>query len=552
MNAKRLALATILSVGSVLILLGSLNRPFPLAQAQTSGSEIGRLGDATAVDIYSGVGITTTGKASGTDHSLGSSYRRQKTSGGSYSPLVVHSPSAAGVANGDFENGRDGSWGEFSTHDWELVVNTTVVTNTAPAHSGIWEAWLGGDDDDTSYITQSVIISAESPILSFWQWIASEDACGYDWAGVVVNSDTAISYTLCSDVNTYGWVIRTVDLSAYAGQTVGLQFRAETDSSLNSNLFIDDVALGALAPDITVSLSALTTTLNSGQVTTRTLTIGNVGYADLTWNLTESPGVEWLSELPTSGAVISSNSTDVSVIFNATGQLGGVHTSTLHLASNDPDTPMVNVPVTLTVSNSIYLPCVAKNYCSGPLFFDDFTNPNSGWGAWESPEWKFGGLNGEFQIILKNTDSWFWDTPSLVLPSDYVMEVDVRHATTNLGNYGLMFGVRYSGNDPVELYQFIVSPSSQEYFLEKYNNDTWTTLIDWTYDSRINYGMATNHLGVRRVGTSISVEVNSYWLETVYDGDFTSAGRDGGLKVFSYGSAPVDMRFDNFLVTCPQ
>ena len=45
--------------------------------------------------------------------------------------------------------------------------------------------------------------------------------------------------------NTGGWVTHSVNLSAYAGQTVALQIRVETDSSLNSNLFVDDVAMMA-------------------------------------------------------------------------------------------------------------------------------------------------------------------------------------------------------------------------------------------------------------------------------------------------------------------
>ena len=47
---------------------------------------------------------------------------------------------------------------------------------------------------------------------------------------------------LCSSNNTGGWVQKSINLSAYAGQTVTLQIRAATDGSLNSNWFIDDVS----------------------------------------------------------------------------------------------------------------------------------------------------------------------------------------------------------------------------------------------------------------------------------------------------------------------
>jgi bacillopeptidase F (M6 metalloprotease family) len=71
--------------------------------------------------------------------------------------------------------------------------------------------------------------------------------CGFDFGGVLVNNTTVDQFDLCGAADTNGWVQRSVDLSAYAGQNVALQIRVETDSSLNSNLFIDDVALSAAA-----------------------------------------------------------------------------------------------------------------------------------------------------------------------------------------------------------------------------------------------------------------------------------------------------------------
>jgi hypothetical protein len=74
-------------------------------------------------------------------------------------------------------------------------------------------------------------------------WIASEDYCGYDFGGVMVDNTVVDQFDLCSNTDTSGWVRRTVDLGAYAGQNVALQIRAETDDLYNSNLFVDDVAL---------------------------------------------------------------------------------------------------------------------------------------------------------------------------------------------------------------------------------------------------------------------------------------------------------------------
>ena len=109
-------------------------------------------------------------------------------------------------------------------------------------HGGSWAAWLGGEFDDISYVQQSVGVSAGTPYLAYWHWIASADACGYDYGGVLVNGTVVDVYTLCTTSSTGGWVKHVVNLSAYAGQIVTLQIRVEADSSGNSNLFVDDVA----------------------------------------------------------------------------------------------------------------------------------------------------------------------------------------------------------------------------------------------------------------------------------------------------------------------
>lgn len=150
------------------------------------------------------------------------------------------------VVNPGFEQGRNAGWQEYSTHGLAVIMNSGFPTGVS-AHGGQWLTWLGGADDEISYIRQNVTIPTNAPILSYWAWIASADACGYDFGGVMVNSNVVNVFNLCQSTATGGWVRRTVNLSAYAGQTVWLQLRVETDGSLNSNLFIDDVSFTNVA-----------------------------------------------------------------------------------------------------------------------------------------------------------------------------------------------------------------------------------------------------------------------------------------------------------------
>ncbi len=143
------------------------------------------------------------------------------------------------LLNGDFEEGPD-IWDEFSTHGWDVVIHEddSVVT----AHGGNWLAWLGGEYSDTSYVLQTITISSGTPYLHYWYYIASEDVFSFDYFRLKVDSSTVLTVDLCDSNNTGGWVEGVVDLSGYTGNSRVLKFEVTTDSSLNSNFFLDDVS----------------------------------------------------------------------------------------------------------------------------------------------------------------------------------------------------------------------------------------------------------------------------------------------------------------------
>jgi YD repeat-containing protein len=150
-----------------------------------------------------------------------------------------------GILNSDFESGST-SWQEYSLLGWQVILSNTGLP--VPPYGGNYAVWLGGDDGEISYIQQQVTISSTAPYLVYWHWISSSDVCGYDFGGVMINGSAFDIYNLCSANNSGGWVTHSVDLRGYAGQSVTLQFRVETDLTGNSNLFIDDVSLQASAP----------------------------------------------------------------------------------------------------------------------------------------------------------------------------------------------------------------------------------------------------------------------------------------------------------------
>jgi hypothetical protein len=201
-----------------------------------------------AAPAYSGAGTSTpiSGKEPGTYFYRVKAINSWGSGGWSHAQSVTVGPSGpTGVINGDFEDGPTG-WTEYSKHGWDLIV--TKFPKGVTPHSGSWAVWLGGDYNDISFVQQQVTVPPGSPYLAYWHWVASADVCGFDFGGVIVNgSEVVDQYNLCQSENTGGWVRHTVNLNAYAGQSISLQIRVETDESRNSNLFVDDVSFQASA-----------------------------------------------------------------------------------------------------------------------------------------------------------------------------------------------------------------------------------------------------------------------------------------------------------------
>lgn len=196
--------------------------------------------------VYTGPGTSwnASGKTPGTYYYRAKASNSRGDSGWSVTRSTVVATPSSTLVNGNFESGPTG-WTEYSDHGWDLIV--TSFPGTITPHGGSWAVWLGGEYDDVSYIQQQVTVPPATPYLGYWHWIASADVCGFDFASVRINGGAVSTYDLCSSVNTGGWVKRVINLGAYAGQSVTLQFRVSTDSSDNSNLFIDDVAFQATA-----------------------------------------------------------------------------------------------------------------------------------------------------------------------------------------------------------------------------------------------------------------------------------------------------------------
>jgi M6 family metalloprotease-like protein len=155
-------------------------------------------------------------------------------------PVVVSAPTATGtIPNGNFEAGH-ADWQEYSYNGWELIMPYDTYFPVSP-HGGRWLAWLGSALDERSVIQQQVFVSPATPYLEWYQRETSDEgSCTHDYAFVSVNGHDQYTRILCGD--DIAWFRSFINLSDYAGTTITLEFRVETNASLSSSWFIDDVA----------------------------------------------------------------------------------------------------------------------------------------------------------------------------------------------------------------------------------------------------------------------------------------------------------------------
>jgi hypothetical protein len=156
--------------------------------------------------------------------------------------------------NANFESGRNVGWSESSTGGYDIVTNAGLPMTP---HSGSWLAWLGGDDNEISTLSQSVNVPASVPpfyLRYYYQVRSSETICDpQNWADaalIYINNVSQGGYVLCTSSHGTQWVFGglNVNLASYAGQTINVRFEVQTDSSLSSSFFLDDVSFSTTPP----------------------------------------------------------------------------------------------------------------------------------------------------------------------------------------------------------------------------------------------------------------------------------------------------------------
>jgi subtilase family serine protease len=202
----------------------------------------------TATGLPAGLTISTSGLISGTP-----------TTAGTYSVTATAKDSAGATGSTTFTwtittSGGGGCTGQLlgnpgfeSSGSWTTSsgVISTSSAGEAP-HGGSYLAYLDGyGSTHTDTVSQSVSIPAGCHAsLTYWLHIDTAETTtttAYDKLTVKAGATTLASYSNLNKAT--GYQQRTVDVSAFAGQTVTLSFTGTEDSSLQTSFCVDDTAL---------------------------------------------------------------------------------------------------------------------------------------------------------------------------------------------------------------------------------------------------------------------------------------------------------------------
>jgi len=158
-----------------------------------------------------------------------------------YLPVVVTGQFAE-ISNPGFEAGYSG-W-SFSHGD---IINSDIDY----VRSGLISARLGNGIPVSTEraISQLVTVPQDRHVLSYWQWIDSQDACPFegrnDYVSIRIDGIEVLYYDICNLNLQFTWHEMKIDLFPYRNMYVDLQLWFVSDDSVASDLFLDDFSFTA-------------------------------------------------------------------------------------------------------------------------------------------------------------------------------------------------------------------------------------------------------------------------------------------------------------------
>ena len=273
--------------------------------------------------------------------------------------LDVHEPS------GLFEDAESGGPGWSATGLWRIVDDSSLCWQ---AGSGA-HLWWYGDPATCTYdvgttrgeLTSPPFFVPPNAILSFWSWEETEgDGLVWDRRIVQISVNDGVTWTSVyqSAASTADWRFKTVDLSAYDGQTARIRFVFDSINEFANNFrgwYLDDISV-APPGELAASAPLLRIAGEEGgpfEPDPYSVVLTNLNAGRLLWDLVDVPA--WLTPTDTTGALGAGESTSVTLNVNGTAALlpGGLYNGTISFTNAVDAANTATLDVQLLVRDGI-------------------------------------------------------------------------------------------------------------------------------------------------------------------------------------------------------
>ncbi len=208
------------------------------------------------------------------------------------------------------------------------------------------------------------------------------------------------------------------------------------------------------------------------------------------------------------------------------------------------DTPFpTDTPIPVPTDTEVPIVVATTISIGSDLFYDDFSDPNSGWSTFDTTSGAAQYANDEMSLIARNTEWFVWSTAPDTY-SDVVMTVTATTITTTDTTFGIMCFYQDSDN-----YNYLALDATGRYAILRYDSagDTWLTNGgDWATSPYITPNAGTYSVGATCGNGMLELYVDGTLIDSAFDSTFTSG--QVGVFVWSGKQGSAEVRFDDFAV----
>jgi len=184
----------------------------------------------------------------------------------------------------------------------------------------------------------------------------------------------------------------------------------------------------------------------------------------------------------------------------------------------------------------------SKEYVTGEALLNETFSEASAWEEFVSDEVDLRVSDGVYRIQTGD-GGYIWGLNE-VEHTDVVIEVTTNQVSSHANNaYGVMCRSDVSNNG--DGYYFLISGDGF-YSISKGEGDDVAPLVEWTANSAINEGQATNKIRAVCIGNYLALWVNDKFMTEIEDTAY--ANGFAGLAAAAFEDGDADITFDDLTI----